>query len=172
MKTLKQLEREAHNARAVVIEMKDLRNEARLTEIRKFEYAWDLAWDAKHGEQLNALQLIANEASEAVLLARESEALAGIGAKYPLGTVMHEWRQKWSSWARTAPPFVATGKTGVYEAVTRESSFPDGCSTPDVGSFVIRVTKKDGTPGLKCVSRSYEMSNWYPEGVDPNGASK
>ena len=51
-------------------------------------------------------------------------------------------------------------RTGQLEVVTREAAYNDTTSRPLTGSIVIRINKKDGTPGLM-------FENWY--GHDPLG---
>lgn len=123
-----------------------------------------------YGEDVAALSLAAANESDAESIAIESAALAGVDAKFPVGSKLVEWATPRDHWThRVTGSIKPTGRTGIYEAVTRATHFPGNLapySYPAVGSFIIRLHKKDGTLGLQIV-KGYDMVRFYLESVTP-----
>ena len=116
-----------------------------------------------------------NDAKAAWDAALEAKSAAGAGAPVPIGTKLFQWAEP-NSYRRSVPKKL-TGLVGVVEVWTRTSQSPDGTrnySLPNPGDFIIRILKKDGTPGKKFI-RYHEHSKswgtwsetWLPEGVEP-----
>jgi hypothetical protein len=123
-------------------------------------------FDAK----IEAALTVKLEADKRLAEAREAEALTGEGAPYPLGTILYEWVREYRYHDNS--PMRLSGRRGILEAVTRESLFPVNMrsySLPSVGSFIIRLLKKDGTTG-KQFENPYKWETWLPEGQKPKAS--
>lgn len=128
--------------------------------------------DAAYKSELEAAQKCECEAEDAVLTEREKTAQSGIGAKWPVGTKLVEWAHPYRRYGGPSrEPRARTGRVGVVEAITRQSEHPSNLadySRAIVGSFVIRLQKKDGSPSKQYIPiRSY-LGGWFREDVDPN----
>lgn len=102
----------------------------------------------------------------------ERERLAVDKAPFPIGTKMVEWGTPARWFSSKGRPWEKTGRVGVIELITQKSQHPKTttCSRASVGSFVIRLLKKDGTPSLNYVATSYSgFHGWHPEGKQPKG---
>lgn len=113
-----------------------------------------MAIEIEFGASLRAALEARRIARDAHDSAIEADALSGKGSKYPVGTQMEEWGTRSMGYRRTPPPAVRTGVRGIIEAITRESVHPANSaaySRAHVGSFVIRLLKKNGTPSQRYV---------------------
>lgn len=130
----------------------------------------DQAADDIYGAELKRLGSAFNDANDALVQRKHDEAQAGVGAEHPVGTRMVEWGLGgWRYWERGNVK-VKTGRTGIYIGITRDTIMPNNLSDwgrPKIGDFAIQITKKDGKQGVQLIQR-HDMSDWYPEGVDPN----
>jgi len=151
------------------MEVDDAANEAR----RLAREAADLKYNSAIQKALNDL----SDAKAAVLDAKTALALTGDGAPAPIGTVLYEWRRKKYSSYTYAKGTSLSGRVGVVTPVTKDFVHPANIgsySQAKVGSFVLRLLKKDGTPGLQYIPlTSYILSDWLPEGIShPQAESK
>lgn len=125
--------------------------------------------DQQFGARLDAAREMAQAARLAELAEKDRIAKTGEGAPFPLGTKLCKWENKETSrfsrkyaWEKVAD--------GVMEAFTTESDGPANLryGAANVGDFVVRVLKKDGTPGAR-----YERigdtwrGKWLPIGQTP-----
>lgn len=139
--------------------------------------------EAEYGASFSEAATVARDANLAYYAALEEHAKSGAGCSVPPGTKMIEWGQTQQRWAAATGPRKPTGLTGVVEVVTRAAlhGARASYSHAEVGEFIIRHLKKDGTPGTRYdrFSRPWtakygEVVNveaphgWYPDGVDPN----
>lgn len=109
--------------------------------------------------ELTAAKALSEEAIEKAALAEERE--------IPAGTLMEEWKIPRHTYGRG--PAVLTGRKGILEIITRDSVHPgniSGWSRPAVGQIVVRIIRKDGSPGMSYV-HGYETKNWRPAAAPP-----
>lgn len=173
MNAVEKIQLAARQARRAYAELKEKRDEEKRKRLSLASEAINSDLANVYGEKLSALydaQLAAEQAERDALTTR---ALSGEGAPFPLGTKMAEWSRGYSH----SHALKLTGKVGVIEAVTEQSEFPENMGSwrrPAIGSFVIRMVKKDGSKSLKTVSAggSDFRYYWRPEGVDPNTEKK
>jgi len=103
---------------------------------------------------LKTAWLEANKAVEDELIRLASD---GSRHKYAIGTKLRKFAP---SSSRTAQKELV----GVLEVVTRDTKFPDntpGWERPDVGQFIVRLCKQDGTLG-KRFETWRDNSSWKP----------
>lgn len=175
MATIEELEAERDRARMGVMRLEtahsaDLR---RLT--AEFERKLRDELDAKYKKPLAELK--AAEATAQAALDAALVAVAG-ARELPKGT-LYEWRRKESRpWARDYA-LRPTGRRGVLEVVTRGSAFPSNQGSwrrPAVGTVIVRLLKKDGSPSLMWETWHENpvshQANWLPAGVKPEGAAE
>ena len=99
------------------------------------------------------------------------QAATNVTGPYNIGTKMVEWSCRPYYRSSRATP---TGRVGIVEVWTKDSRQSERLIVyrlPSVGSKVVRILKKDGSPGVGFVNfRSLQTppSGWYPEGVNPN----
>lgn len=124
--------------------------------------------DIRFSDQLKELQAVVDAAVMAHTQRKAQEARAGVGGVYPIGTKLIEWTTG-HSYSREVR-WRQTGRKGLYLPVTTDMQFSAVLrhSRPDVGEFVIQLTKTDGTQGLQIVQLGRWDVNFYPEGVSPN----
>lgn len=143
------------------------RDEKRWESVKAFERELDERLDAEYGERLRALIQAERDAEQAYLAEKEKDAAKD--APYPIGTKMVEWTEPYRSFYNEVPK-KPTGRTGVIELVTRETQHPANLryGKASVGSYVIRLLKKDGTPSLSYVELgAWRTGTWLPEGKEP-----
>lgn len=167
--SIEQLEAALEEAERDYYTLESERNSKRNKLLSEAEGKINSAINAEYSERQDSLRAALRSAKDAVNAAREARALSGAGAPYPLGTKLFEWENQ-DRWNRKMVP---TGKIGLIEAITSTSEHSGTDSVwrrADIGSYVIRILKKDGTPSkhyIKCTS--WEAKNrWLPEGVDAN----
>ncbi len=108
----------------------------------------------------------------------DAAARAGEGTPFPVGTKVFEWRAA-SRWFYSREIGLIRGKAGVIEVITTYSKHPDNKAAyrmAALGEPVVRILKKDGTPGLQYEKliknygdKDYRLPwGWHFEGVDPN----
>lgn len=125
--------------------------------------------DAEYRDRMEAAQVEYAAADVELNAARLEDAAATI--KWPVGTVVCAWDR---------PRCRLTGKIkgdwhciakGIVEIITHESEHPDNLnkySRSDIGTVVVRLLKKDGTPGRKYeVLGHWRTKSWLPEGQMP-----
>jgi hypothetical protein len=124
--------------------------------------------DQKYGAKLDAAATARQAAQDVYDTAREELGATGVGAKYPIGTILVEWVERYGS-----DKLRATGRRAVVEVFTRKSEYLGDRPYIDPGDIVARYLKKDGTPG-KAIHPigSYKLYGWFPEGEDPNATEK
>lgn len=86
------------------------------------------------------------------------------------GTELVRWAT--GSWYHSPGTFLQDA-IGIFEIVSFDSKFPENLSEysrPKVGSYIVRLLKKDGTPSLKFDKYNHLGSNWLPKGKQPKGA--
>lgn len=117
-------------------------------------------------DKIKAAREAYKAAQAAVTAEQDRLARAPENPPHPIGTKMVQWKRP-KSWHMQLQK---TGKLGVFECINKDSKHPSNLryySRARIGSFVVRILKKDGGPGLMYdMYRSY--CGWYPEGVDPN----
>ena len=134
--------------------------------------------EALYGDAIREAERAASDAAKALTEVAELVALTGDGCSVPLGSRLVRWERAYAGGPKKPT------KTGIVEAITRNSLHPaksSGYSRANVGEFVIRILKQDGTPGAKYVKMGgwggSDLTNynhglvpygWYPEGVRPN----
>lgn len=128
----------------------------------------------RFGAKLQAVREARFAASQAVLEAREAAALRGEGAPLPLGTRVCKWVTPYARWSSRPLGPDELKATGVIEAITRESEHPANLEygRADVGQFVIRLHKKDGTLGARYEKLSFNGElphGWKAESGCPCG---
>lgn len=127
---------------------------------------------AKYAAQIAVARKECSDACEQYISEKERVALLAEDAPWPLGTKLVEWGRK-GACPRSSDPLVPL-RTGVLEVLTCKSERPDNFSglwnVHEIGSYIIRILKNDGTPSKEFFSAvfGYRRSSWYPEGVDPN----
>lgn len=135
--------------------------------------------DVLYKRKISASQIASYEAYQAMNNAIEADGLAGIGAPHPLGTKYYEWNNKLTGYSGEGMRQVSiytlekTGEIATLEAVTRTSRFPENLGyrgAPALGTFILRLHKKNGELGLKYLS--VDASGWYSEGFDPNAIKR
>lgn len=155
------------------------KNVADLKNIRSMEYSSRCLVVAEQlkaegfDQRIDDAVLLAQSAGAEVTAEKERLALTGVGCAVPIGTKVVKWEgPSWSSYSRDQS--MKPVATGVVEAVTMESAFSGRQFSPSVGSFVVRINKKNGKPGLKCERITWNLNDsglpygWHIEGVDPN----
>lgn len=159
---IEELEKAERDARAALRELEDLRDAFIREETAK---ARD-KWNSQHAEELETIRSRVVAAISNLTSAKESQAMSGDGAPYPLGTQLVEWKRP-STYGPA--PMKLTGRKGVVEAITRESEHPNNrsCSRAEIGDFVIRVLKNDGTRSKQYETFVGYRSQWLPEGKKP-----
>ncbi len=123
----------------------------------------------KYDADIISLQEKKATAHMALADAKTALALSGEGSEYPIGTILVEWhRRKYTSWSY-GNNYILSGKKGIVQPVTKDFVHPANLSSysrASTGTFVIRILKKDGTPGLQYEKLgSYQSKYWLPEGV-------
>lgn len=97
-------------------------------------------------------------------------------APYPLGTRMIETKTPSFSIRGKSVP---TGRVGIVEPVTKDTIHPDNLGSytrADIGSYIVRILKKDGTPSKNYVrftknyANKWDIWDWIKE--EPDSASK
>jgi hypothetical protein len=127
----------------------------------------------KHDAGIGAAAKVLMEARKALQAEEDRITLeeAKGRAPYPVGTKVYEWELQgdWNNnrhgYSREAH---LTGRVGRVELVTRDVVILDTMtwSRPSVGTYIIRLLKKDGTPS-KRFERRPDWTRWLPEGVEP-----
>ncbi len=128
---------------------------------------------AKYEDEIKVLQHNANE------IEKELNSLKVMDSSkmwYAPGTVVERWKNIGRS---NGVNWVRTGQKGIVEIYEQGSPMPDNIgrySYPEIGNIIVRLLKKDGSPGLKFERISskwnneltYEKDYWAPEGIDKN----
>lgn len=124
--------------------------------------------EKRWGADLKQLQETRVEAHRQLVI-EQDEATLQAKPPYPLGAIFAEWKKERFA-ARTQPPKL-TGRKAVFEVVTSSTQFPDNWasySKPEIGQYILRVLKKDGTPGKQVIVTTHGKAyNWLPEGEAP-----
>jgi hypothetical protein len=123
---------------------------------------------AKYSEEQSRLHEAARAARQAYETAKLAEANASL--PFPVGTKLIGWiRRKLSSF-RCGP--LEKKSLGVVEVCDKNTEIPKGIvyHRPDIGDVLVRLLKKDGTPG-KAVEKyngdGWRTHIWLPEGEKP-----
>jgi len=137
-----------------------------------------------YGPTINHLWEQVNVAMVARIQAEEAAAIEGAGAPAPLGTIFQRWttQRKYlgqdpaqvyrsvygpRTWVLATP-----SESGVLEAVTQSSILPANqrrSRAPEVGEYIVRLHKKDGSTGLKYITAyNLRANGWFPKGENPN----
>jgi hypothetical protein len=122
--------------------------------------------DEKFDSELGVLQSRFMNAESDYFGACEAEALSGKGAKHPLGTVFTRWISVYND--KNKLELVKVEEQCVYEAFTRESKHRTGRWRPDIGTFVYRRLRKNGSLGVDTLNNWEVRDSYFPEGIDPN----
>jgi hypothetical protein len=152
-------------------------NEARLKAERALELKRSRLWRAAENE-IDVSLLDEREAMMALKAAEYHAQAAWDDAKVeasrvkphelgPVGTIVSEWVR--SSYSFGSNPLRLTGREGRLEIWTPASDRPTNTrwGLPSVGSYYVRVLKKDGTDSrLFSDLRSYGQT-WLPKGKVP-----
>jgi hypothetical protein len=115
-------------------------------------------------EEIKA-QTAFNEANKAHKDALNQVVLCDAKTPYPEGTILCEWSGRTSRNVYACNcPIKLTGRKGVMQIFRpNDKLLKTHCfRVPVVGDAVVRVLKKDGTPGINAGKWD---SNWIPEGV-------
>jgi hypothetical protein len=115
--------------------------------------------DTKYGKRLRELREVASAAQQRLTEEKERVALSGKNAPFPIGSKVVSIR----SGRYASDP--KTSLYGIVEAVTRETILPDNqgrWNHPNIGSFVVRLLKADGTPSKKVeeIGSEWAISRW------------
>jgi hypothetical protein len=109
----------------------------------------------------------------AIRAEKERMAQAGEGAPFPVGSIVCRWNLftlvRGASMQAVFKPSLSKEK-GIVEAVTHESwrTFAGNRQRPAVGSYVVRLLKKDGKPGKAYITlANYNIGDWALEGETP-----
>jgi len=134
-----------------------------------------------YGPTINHLWEQVNVAMVARIQAEEAAAIEGAGAPAPLGTVFQRWTtvRKYlgstgykSNYGPRTWELATPRESGVLEAVTQSSAMPLNqrrSRAPEVGEYLVRLHKKDGSTGLKYITAYRLRANgWFPKGENPN----
>jgi hypothetical protein len=137
--------------------------------LRAFERQLDAELDVEFKEPLAqalAEKLATKKAWEEVRNAALLSAALATPREILLGTRVEEWLSP-----KYCPrdPKKPTGRQGVLEVVISTSEHPDNSSyRAPVGTVVVRILKKDGTPSKKYVYRQWSIENeWRPCATQP-----
>lgn len=96
----------------------------------------------------------------------EARALASTSHEIPPGTLMEEWRVPGRYGYGGVPS--ATGRRGIVEIITRASVHPASkYFKAAVGRLVIRLLRRDGTPGKDYVSDEWAMKTYWRQSTPP-----
>lgn len=133
-----------------------------------FEAALKFEVEGQFGLSLHSAELKRKSAGDALREEADRVAKSGMGAKLPIGSRYAQWVKHFHS-----SPWKKTGIVAVVEVITSESQHPANAyySRAKIGDTVLRLLKKDGTPGLKYARLNHGDSipyGWYPEGTEPN----
>jgi hypothetical protein len=113
--------------------------------------------EAEFNEVIIALSAKVDEAKKLLDEERSRIAKASQDHPYPLGTLMYEYNV-----GKLDRKKFKTGKEGIFEIVTNETQFPANIAyRKEIGKYIVRVLKKDGTPGLK-IETNWELY-WEPK---------
>lgn len=96
-------------------------------------------------------------------------ARTGANAPLPVGTVMIEWKPPLGFAGRT---WSKTGRRGLIEMVTKDSKHAENLSRysrAGLGTCVIRILKKDGTPSIQ-YTEYLHGHRWTQEHEDKNAS--
>ncbi len=130
-----------------------------------FEAALQAEVSARYGVQLRASNEAIGLAQRQLSEEKERIALTGDGAPYPLGTRLVQW--EWPRWGGKPAP---TKHMGIVDAITSKSEHPANVryGRAQIGQYVVRLIKKDGTTSSKYhLWRDYMKNSWLPEGEVP-----
>lgn len=173
MANLDELRKALNDTSRVVYQITTERDHKRHDRIATETERIDAELSTEYGEKLRDAGILVRAANVAYYAALEVSALAGEGCPVPIGTKL----VKWESTNRYERGKLEAIAFGVVEAVTSQTVHPSNAadySKADIGTFIIRMLKKDGTTGSKYERfQSFHKSNriprgWYPDGVDPN----
>lgn len=123
---------------------------------------------AKYGEVQSRLREAARAARQAYEVAKLAEANASL--PFPVGTKLIGWMRSHVSTYRRGP--FGKKSTGIVEVCDNNTEMPIGqrYGLPAIGDVIIRLLKKDGTPG-KSVEKyngdGWRTHIWLPEGEKP-----
>lgn len=122
---------------------------------------------AEYRDRMNA----AHEECVAARAELDAAKLADAKPKWPVGTVVCAWKQRTEGWMQRPTGEWKVIAKGVMEIITAESEHPDSLnkySRASIGDVVVRLLKKDGTPGKKYESLTgWKAKHWLPEGQTP-----
>lgn len=120
-----------------------------------------------YAERVAAANDAHRAATEAHDAAKIEAAESGEGLPYPLGTVVVKWENP-SCYGNTFP-HRATDERARLEVFKTGDEYPlnrGSYSRPDPGQLVLRLLKKNGTPGINVLRFGNDMATyWLPEGV-------
>lgn len=139
-------------------------------EVEELEKALREQLKAEFDEQVAAVQTEEQAAYDAWNAAKVAAAEKGTG-KYPIGTILHEWKRngRWLSarWKKT-------GRLGRIEVITPGAiAGRQRYTTYDIGDLCIRVLKKNGVPAMAAIQIDrWEANNWLPDGESPKEKSQ
>jgi hypothetical protein len=171
LEVLERIEEKAHVAQQTIIRTRD-KKKWRLQELA--EKKIDAQMEVEFGKRIEKAVTTYNDAQVAVKKARIEFATAN--APFLIGTKMVKWDKKYNCWlsSSTTPNPIVELAAGVFDVVTDDTVFPEGMSQykkPRVGSYIIRLTRKDGTLGIKfeqLILDGYrKTTDWLPVGKKP-----
>lgn len=149
MSTLKELQDAFNRAHLSRERLKKAREHEEYIRLEAFKTELRNELEAKYGADQKRAWEDYYSAEKALDNEKDRLARLGKGGKYPVGTklVRKKPTYKWSS--------TLVDRFGVYECVTTDSQFPVPRSgrryrddRPELGSYVVRLLKKDGSPSL------------------------
>lgn len=144
--------------------VRDSRDDERRTLISAATAEIDADLDRKYGERIQALKA-AEVAAEAEY---NAERVATATPPYPVGTVLIGWKDVAHSYAR-AQNWQAVAK-GVVEIADGNTVYPANTKSAYKhahGTVLVRLLRKDGTPGPKVERLGDWPHKWLPEGKKP-----
>jgi len=108
---------------------------------------------------------------EALLRAEEDRvAQLALNVPFPVGTVMVLWKCRYEGYGeKRTVRYFPTEERGVVEVVTSKTVHPENMrsySQAFIGSAIIRLLRKSGTPGKTYVGCKKDGGMWRPVGVN------
>jgi len=96
-------------------------------------------WDNEHRDELQ-------RASKRIAELREK---LSVGARYPIGTELVEWRKRYDKGESVSQGrWKLTGRRAVVEIITSESAHPQNrIRKAHIGEFIARILRRDGNTG-------------------------
>jgi len=126
-------------------------------------------WD-EFSDRFNAIDRELTPLQNAHREEMEKRAIEEKELPYPEGTVMVHWERPFT-YGVNNHPYKKSGDKGVLQIFKPYDKFPSKpkrWGMPSVGDVVIRLLKKDGTPGIQAKQYGYDGGIWTAENEDPN----